>query len=160
LDWRSYTLAFAGNARQSSIRSRGFNLPGKETDVTAKLKTWWQGLRYRGGGTMIAWLLHRLGGLAMVVFVGMHVFASFLTQQFGSDFGTALNIVYQSPYFQAPLYFLIIFHALNGLRIILLDTFPKLLEYQREVTWLQWMIFIPLYGLAVFFIIAGIISGE
>jgi len=55
---------------------------------------------------------------------------------------------------------LVIFHALNGLRIILLDTFPKLLEYQREVTWLQWIVFIPLYGLAVFFIVARIISGE
>jgi len=151
---------FASDAWQICIRSRGFYLPGKEKDVTAKLKTWWQGLRYRGGGTMIAWLLHRLGGLAMVVFVGMHVFASFLTQQFGSDFGTTINLVYESPYFQAPLYFLVIFHALNGLRIILLDTFPKLLEYQREVTWLQWVVFIPLYGLAVFFIIARIISGE
>ncbi|MCS6908052.1 MAG: hypothetical protein RML93_09260 [Anaerolineales bacterium] len=128
--------------------------------MASKFQSWWQGVRYRGGGPMITWMLHRIGGLAMVVFVGMHVFASFLTQQFGSGLGTTLNLIYQSPYFQAPLYFFVIFHALNGLRIILLDTFPKLLEYQRELIWLQWIVFIPIYGLAVFFILAQIVSGE
>ncbi len=127
--------------------------------MAVERNAWLRGLRYKGGSTMIAWLFHRIGGLAMVVFVGMHVLASFFTQQFGSDIGTAINSVYESPYFQIVLYFFVIFHAVNGLRIILLDTFPKLLEYQREVTWLQWALFIPLYGLSVFFLVTNIIRG-
>lgn len=118
-----------------------------------------QGLRYQGGGPMLAWVLHRIGGLAMVIFVGMHIVSSFLMQQFASDLGTTLNTIYESWIFQAVLFFFVIFHALNGLRIILLDLAPKFLKYQREATWLQWIIFIPLYGMTVFIMIMNGLSG-
>jgi succinate dehydrogenase cytochrome b556 subunit len=114
---------------------------------------WLRGLKYRGGGPMLAWIFHRLGGLAMILFIGMHIFAGFLMQQFGSDFGTFINTVYESPYFQSFLYFFVIFHSVNGLRIIITDIWPKLLEYQRELIWLEWLIIFPLYGLAVFIMI-------
>lgn len=112
-----------------------------------------QGLRYQGGGPMLAWVLHRIGGLAMVIFVGMHIVSSFSMQQFGSNLGTTINIFYESWPFQAVLYFFVIFHAFNGLRIILLDLWPKFLKYQKEATWLQWIIIIPVYGLTVFIMI-------
>jgi succinate dehydrogenase / fumarate reductase cytochrome b subunit len=112
-----------------------------------------QGLRYQGGGPMLAWVLHRIGGLAMLIFIGMHVASSFLMQQFGSNLGTTINIVYESWPFQAALYFFVIFHALNGLRIILLDLSPRYLKFQRESIWLQWIIFIPVYGLTVFIMV-------
>lgn len=112
-----------------------------------------QGLRYQGGGPMLAWVLHRIGGLAMVIFVGMHIVSSFSMQQFGSNLGTTINIIYESWPFQAVLYFFVIFHAFNGLRIILLDLWPKFLKYQKEATWLQWIIIIPVYGLTVFIMI-------
>jgi len=121
---------------------------------------WLKGLKYRGGGPMLAWILHRLGGLAMILFVGMHVFAGFLMQQFGNDFGTAINTIYESPYFQIFLYFFIIFHAINGLRIIITDIWPKLLEYQRELIWLEWFIVLPIYGLAVFIMIQRAVAGS
>lgn len=119
-----------------------------------------QGLRYQGGGPMLAWVLHRIGGLAMVIFVGMHIVSSFSMQQFGSKLGTAINIIYESWPFQAALYFFVIFHALNGLRIILLDLWPQLLKYQKEATWLQWIVFIPVYGLTVFIMVMKGISGK
>jgi len=112
-----------------------------------------KGLRYRGGGPMLAWSLHRLSGLLMVILVGTHVLASFFMQQTASDLGTSLNIIYESLYFQVLIYFVIMFHGLNGLRILILDTWPQLLEYQREVIWLQWLVFIPVYGLTVFIMI-------
>jgi hypothetical protein len=49
---------------------------------------------------------------------------------------------------------------LNGLRIITLDLWPKMLEYQKEVTWLQWLIFIPTYGLTIFLMIQQVLRGE
>lgn len=112
-----------------------------------------KGIRYRGGGPMLAWVLHRIGGLAIIIFVGIHVISSFFMQQTGSDVATAINIVYESVYFQVFIYFFVIFHAINGLRIILMDLWPKLLQYQHEVIWLEWFIFIPIYGLAVFIMI-------
>lgn len=119
-----------------------------------------QGLSYRGGGPMLAWLLHRITGLGMLLFVGLHVLASFSMQQFGSDIGTSMNIVYEDWRFQIFIYFCVLFHALNGMRIILLDTWPRFLKYQREATWLQWLIFIPVYGLTVFVMIQRALAGS
>lgn len=120
---------------------------------------WLKGYQYRGGSPMLVWILHRLGGLAMILFVGMHIFAGFLMQQFGNDIGTAINTIYESPYFQVFLYFFVIFHATNGLRIIITDLWPKLLEYQRELIWLEWLIIIPIYGLSVFITIQRVLKG-
>jgi succinate dehydrogenase/fumarate reductase cytochrome b subunit len=46
-----------------------------------------------------------------------------------------------------------LFHAVNGLRITLLDLFPKLIPHQREAIWVEWVVFLPVYGLAVFVIL-------
>ncbi len=109
-----------------------------------------RGLKYRGGGPMLAWLLHRIGGLAILVFVGTHVLSSYFQYQLASELAQTINVIYESVYFQVVLYFFILFHVINGLRIIILDIFPQALEYQREATWLEWLIFIPIYGLTVF----------
>ncbi len=118
-----------------------------------------KGLRYRGGGPMLVWALHRIGGLAIVVFVGLHVLSSFFMQQTASDLATWINSIYESVYFQIFFYFFVIFHALNGLRIILSDFWPKLLEFQREMIWIEWAIFIPVYGLALFVMIQNALAG-
>jgi succinate dehydrogenase / fumarate reductase, cytochrome b subunit len=108
---------------------------------------------------MLSWVLHRISGLGMIVFVGMHVVAAFSLQQYGSGIGKAINTVYESWPFQCFIYFCVIFHALNGARIIILDVWPKLLQYQREATWLQWLIFIPTYGLTLLVLIQRGLSG-
>jgi succinate dehydrogenase / fumarate reductase cytochrome b subunit len=118
-----------------------------------------RGFKYKGGGPMLAWMLHRMSGIAIALFVGLHIIASFSMQQFASDLGTTLNILYESIYFQVIVFFVVIYHGLNGLRIIILDTWPRLLEYQREVTWLQWLVFIPTYGLIVFIMVTRSLSG-
>jgi len=111
------------------------------------------GAKYKGGGPMLAWALHRISGLAIVIFISLHILASFSQHQLGSNLGTTINIIYESIYFQIFIVFVVLFHALNGLRIILQDTWPKLQEYQRELIWLQWIIFIPTYGLTIFMMI-------
>jgi succinate dehydrogenase / fumarate reductase cytochrome b subunit len=102
---------------------------------------------------MFVWLLHRISGVGMIVFIGLHVLASFAYQQTGSNLGRLVDDIYENNWFQIFIFFFVIFHTLNGLRIIILDTWPKLLQYQREITWLQWLIFLPVYGLALYFLI-------
>ncbi len=118
-----------------------------------------KGLKYKGGGPMLAYMLHRISGLGMIIFVSLHVVASFSMQQFGSTLGTTINTIYESVYFQVLLYFCVIFHTLNGLRIVILDFWPKLLEFQREATWVQWAVFIPVYALTVFVMLYIQLSG-
>ncbi len=118
-----------------------------------------EGIRYQGGGPMLAWLLHRVSGVAILTFVGLHVFSSFFMQQLGSDWATSVNIIYESWAFQIFVAFVVIFHALNGLRIAILDFWPKYLMYQREALWLQWLIFIPVYSLTIFILIQNSLAG-
>src|SRR4030042_937513 len=108
-------------------------------------------LRYQGQGPMLTFILHRIGGLGIVTFVGMHILASFM----GGRIGSFINIVYEHWAFQIVIFFCVLFHAINGLRIVILDLWPKLIEHQREAIWLEWMVFLPVYGLALYIIIRG-----
>ena len=117
------------------------------------------GLKYKGGGPMLAWVLHRISGLAIIIFVTLHVIASFLTQQFGSDLGIFINIIYESIYFQLFVVFFAIFHGVNGFRIIVLDIWPRLIRYQKESTWIEWFIILPLFGITAFIMIGRFLAG-
>ncbi len=114
-----------------------------------------QGLRYRGGGPQTAWLLHRISGLGIVIFVTTHILASFL----GGDIGKLLNDVYISWWFQIIVVFCALFHGINGLRITILDLWPKLIEHQREAIWVEWFVFLPIFGLAVIVIVNTALGG-
>jgi succinate dehydrogenase / fumarate reductase cytochrome b subunit len=117
------------------------------------------GLKYRGGSPMLVWLLHRISGLGIIIFVTLHIVAGLLIQQYGGTLAVTINTLYESIYFQVFIYFCVIFHTLNGLRIVIMDIWPKLLEYQREVIWLEWLIFVPTYGLIIFVMISNAIKG-
>lgn len=118
------------------------------------------GLKYKGGIPMWSWLFHRITGLGMVIFISIHVIAGFFMQQTGSNFASKINLIYESIYFQVFIYFCVIFHVLNGIRIILLDVWPKLLEYQRELSWLQWLIFLVVYGFTITLMITRAVQGS
>jgi succinate dehydrogenase / fumarate reductase cytochrome b subunit len=117
------------------------------------------GLRYKGRQGMLNWALHRITGLGILLFVGTHVVASFFGQQFGNDVAFAVNTVYESWPFQIFVYFSVLFHALNGTRLALMDLFPALIRFQKELIWLQWMIFVPVYALPVYILIQTALSG-
>ena len=112
-------------------------------------------LRYQGKGPMLTYILHRIGGLGMVTFVGLHVLASFV----GGRVGSSINLIYENWVFQIFIFFCVLFHVINGLRIIILDLWPKLIEHQREAIWLEWLVFLPIYGMAVYVIVSTALGG-
>ncbi len=113
------------------------------------------GLRYRGEVNQLAFVLHRIGGLGMAIFVTMHLLASFL----GGDIGSFLNGIYENWAFQIFIFFCVLFHAINGLRITIIDLFPKLLVHEREAIWIEWAVFIPVFGIAAFVILTSALGG-
>ena len=113
------------------------------------------GLRYKGQGPMLTYVLHRIGGLGMAIFITIHILASFL----GGDVGAFLNTVYENWMFQIFIFFCALFHAINGLRITILDLFPKLIEHHREAIWIEWAVFLPIYGISVLAIISTALGG-
>ena len=113
------------------------------------------GLRYKGPAGYITYILHRIGGLGMAIFITTHILASFV----GGRAGGFFNGIYENWAFQIFIFFCVLFHAINGLRITILDLFPKLLDYQKEAIWIEWAVFIPLYGISVFVIMTTALGG-
>lgn len=118
-----------------------------------------EALRYRGKQGMLNWLLHRITGLGILLFVGMHVAASFFGQEFGNDIAFAINGVYESWIFQLFVYFSVLFHAINGTRLALMDLFPGLIRFQKELLSLQWIVFAVAYIFPAVFLIRNLVTG-
>ena len=113
------------------------------------------GLRYKGQGPMLTFILHRIGGLGMAIFITTHILASYL----GGKGGAFVNSIYENWVFQIVIFFCVLFHAINGLRITILDLFPKLIDHHREAIWLEWAVFIPVYAISVFVIVNTALGG-
>ncbi len=122
----------------------------------------WKALNYKGGTGMVAWLLHRLTGLFILFFVGFHVLAAFIA--YGGIEGNAILsvaswilAVYESTTVQIIVLFSVLYHALNGMRIILMDMWPGLMAFQKEIFWAEMALFVPLFLIpAVIMIMRGI----
>ena len=112
-------------------------------------------LRYKGQGPMLTYILHRIGGLGMAIFITVHILASFV----GGKSGVFLNSIYENWVFQIFIFFCVLFHAINGLRITILDLWPRLIVYQREAIWLEWAVFLSVYGFAVLVIVSTALGG-
>jgi succinate dehydrogenase / fumarate reductase cytochrome b subunit len=112
-------------------------------------------LRYKGQGPMLTFVLHRIGGLGMAIFVATHILASFL----GGEGGQLANDLYEHWLFQLFIFFCVLFHAINGLRITIVDLWPNLLVHQREAIWIEWAIFLPVYGIAALVILQTSLGG-
>ncbi|GER78372.1 MAG: hypothetical protein M5U11_03725 [Anaerolineales bacterium] len=112
-------------------------------------------LRYKGQGPMWTFILHRVGGLGMAIFITTHLLASFL----GGSAGQFVNDIYENWAFQVFIFFCVLFHAINGLRITILDLFPKLIPHLREAIWVEMAVFIPTYAVAALIIIRNGLGG-
>lgn len=105
-------------------------------------------LGYKGQGPFLTFILHRIGGAGMAIFITIHILATFAEKQ-GLAIGDFINDIYMSPPFQIFILFCVLFHAINGLRITILDIFPqKLIPYHRQAIMIEWIVFILLFGFA------------
>lgn len=88
---------------------------------------------YKGQSGMWSWLLHRITGLGVLLFLLIHIVDISLLN-FGPKvynegialFGTTIVRILSLALIGALLY-----HAFNGVRIILIDFWPKGARYQR-----------------------------
>ena len=111
-------------------------------------------LRYRGKAPMLTYILHRIGGLSLVLFLTLRIFIPFLVKQPQSaDVGIFIGTVFASWPFQVYIIFIILFHMVNGLRIVILDLWPDLIEHQLAAIWVEWAIFLPILGALLYMVI-------
>lgn len=111
-------------------------------------------LRYRGGEGMFAWAFHRISGVAVWAFVILHVIDIYLVGGNPEAYDELLAI-YASPIgrvLETLLGAALLYHALNGLRIIVMDFWPTLTRFHRQLWYIVWVVFVAV-GLPVAWII-------
>lgn len=101
-------------------------------------------LRYRGREGMLAWAFHRISGVAIWAFVVLHVIDIYLVGGDPRAYDQILQ-VYASPVGRVGEMLLgaaLLYHALNGLRIIVMDFWPALTRYHRLIWYVSWVVFV------------------
>jgi len=99
------------------------------------IESLWQSLRYRGGVGQWAWLLHRLAGVGILLFLILHILDIFLVA-FGPETFEKLLFIYHSVVFRPLLVLLtfgVVYHALNGLRIVIIEFWPAATVHHKPL---------------------------
>lgn len=92
---------------------------------------------YRGDPGMWSWALHRITGVTVFFFLFVHVLDTALVRVSPQIYDEAIAI-YKTPIvalMEMGLVFCVLFHALNGVRVILVDFWSNGPRYQKQMLW-------------------------
>lgn len=121
-------------------------------------RTW----TYKGGVGQLSWVLHRVTGLGIFAFLLLHIIDIFLVGFDPTVFNT-LAVIYHNPIMRIGhifLFFCVLFHAVNGARIIILDFFPVLWRHQKQSVMWAAIVFAILFIPSTLFIIYDVLLGS
>jgi succinate dehydrogenase / fumarate reductase cytochrome b subunit len=96
------------------------------------------GTLYRGKVGMWSWVLHRITGVSIFFFLLVHVLDTALVRMSPEAYNAVIT-TYKTPIIglaELGLVAVILFHALNGIRVILIDFWSKGAKYQNLMFWI------------------------
>jgi succinate dehydrogenase / fumarate reductase, cytochrome b subunit len=92
---------------------------------------------YRGDPGMWSWVLHRITGATIFFFLFVHVLDTALVRVSPEAYNEVVN-TYKTPIIglmEVGLVAAVLYHALNGIRVILIDFWQHGPRYQRLMLW-------------------------
>jgi len=95
------------------------------------------GTLYRGREGMWSWVGHRITGMLIFIFLLVHVLDTALVRVSPEAYNAVIG-TYKNPVVglgEAGLVAAVLFHAFNGIRIMLVDFWSKGPRYQRQMFW-------------------------
>ena len=114
-----------------------------------------QGNIYRGGVGQWSWAFHRITGVLVMTFLIGHIVDTF-SVGFGPQLYDETISLYKQWWFkpfEVMLVAAVLFHALNGLRIILFDFWPRLAMKQKAFAYVEFVLFVAGFAPAAFFML-------
>ena len=115
---------------------------------------------YRGGVGQWSWLVHRVTGVGVLVFLCLHILDTALVV-LGPEHYNNIIAIYRIPVFrvmEVGLFAAVLFHALNGVRIMVIDFWLDLMRFHEPLFYAQMIIFtvvmIPVSWIMLKFLIA------
>jgi succinate dehydrogenase / fumarate reductase cytochrome b subunit len=95
------------------------------------------GTLYRGREGMWSWVLHRITGVMIFFFLFAHVIDTAMVRVSPEAYNTAVE-TYKNPVvglMEVGLVAAVLFHALNGIRVVLVDFWANGPRYQRQMSY-------------------------
>jgi succinate dehydrogenase / fumarate reductase, cytochrome b subunit len=95
------------------------------------------GTLYRGGEGMWSWVAQRITGIAVFFFLYVHVVDTALVRVSPEAYDLIIA-TYKTPIvnlMEVGLVGAVLYHALNGLRVIAIDFWARGPRYQRQMLW-------------------------
>ena len=109
---------------------------------------------YRGDPGMWSWVLHRITGATIFFFLFIHVLDTALVRISPQAYDEVIS-TYKTPIvglMEFGLVAAVLYHALNGIRVILIDFWAQGPRYQRLMLWVigvVWLVVIVPAGVVV-----------
>lgn len=114
----------------------------------AAIANLFRAVTYRGREGQIAWMLHRVTGVAVFFFLALHIADIFL-MAFGPDVFDSLLFFYHKFLFKLGIVFGLypgaLYHGLNGMRVVIIDFWPNLGKKQALLWRIQMLVFALAY---------------
>lgn len=111
---------------------------------------------------MWSWALHRITGVATFFFLFTHVLDTALVRVSQESYDAVIS-TYQNPVvalMELGLVAVVLYHALNGLRIMAVDFWAKGCQYQKQMLWAVATIWLVVMIPATVRIIQQILKGH
>jgi succinate dehydrogenase / fumarate reductase cytochrome b subunit len=96
---------------------------------------------------MWTWVLHRISGVMIFFFLFAHVIDTSMVRVSPEAYNTAVE-TYKNPVvglMEVGLVAAVLFHALNGIRVVLVDFWEKGPRYQRQMTYAVVAVWVVLF---------------
>lgn len=125
----------------ASTTASAADAPQRATAPRAK------GRFYRGDLGMWSWVAHRITGVLTFFFLFVHVLDTALVRVSPNAYDTVIE-TYKHPImilFELGLLAAVLFHAFNGIRVMLVDFWSKGTKYQKPMLWtvlVLWLVLI------------------
>ena len=117
--------------------------------------------RYRGGIGQWSWFLHRVTGVGVLVFLCLHILDTALII-LGQDHYNAIIALYRLPVFrvmEVGLFAAVLFHALNGVRITVMDVWVDLMQFHQSLFVIELVLFIAAMIPVIWLMLKPLVGG-
>ncbi|HET6699446.1 MAG TPA: succinate dehydrogenase, cytochrome b556 subunit [Nocardioidaceae bacterium] len=119
------------------------------------------GTLYRGREGMWTWVAHRITGVLIFFFLFAHVIDTAMVRVSPETYNAAVE-TYKNPVvglLEVGLVAAVLFHALNGIRVVLVDFWSQGPRYQRQMAWGVGVVFVVLFVPFVIRHLANVFGG-
>jgi succinate dehydrogenase / fumarate reductase cytochrome b subunit len=114
-----------------------------------------RGSVYRGDAGMWSWVAHRVTGVLTFFFLFAHVLDTALVRVSPEAYNKIIE-TYKNPFvnlMEVGLVGAVLYHALNGIRVMLIDFWAKGARYQKTMLWILLVVWLVVMIPGVYFML-------